>query len=201
MTLTNSNLNKAIQVARSYIESHTESMPPMIVGFTAEGEYLALLGAFRDFQEQITFCSIARMSFIVHNINEYYVVTHGDMHYTEDDNVKSREVLVAAGVTPAGRAGRIYSVIRDEGKLTEIRPEMEFNVATSNIEGMFMNLLPTKQTNVPNDIVESVKDVANQIRYMPTITFEEPVVVEPEAPLPTTELSNLEQLFNTWTPN
>jgi len=185
--LSDERFNHALAIGQTYLESHEGTLPPMIIGFTRTGEYLALLGTFRDFQEQLTFCSIARMAFVLHNIAEYYVLTHGDMTDTTNGKnaITKQEVVMAAGVTSDAKRGKVFRVNRSEGKIDGLHFEMEFDTDTDGIEGMFMNILPEKEAILPENIRAGVQQFISQIRYIaPEIPIEQESIIEAEPETP-----------------
>src|ERR1041384_3305217 len=86
-----------IKIARSYL-SLNDQLPPMIIGADDQEKPLALVGLFRDFQEQITFCAVVRMAFIINSIKNYHILTHGFMrddltnNSSESEEVKEKSV-------------------------------------------------------------------------------------------------------------
>lgn len=195
-TLTDERFNQTVAIARTYLESHAGTMPPMIVGFNEAGEYLALLGTFRDFQEQLTYCALVRMGFVLHNIKEYFVLTHGNMTEEVGKETRTSEVIMSAGVASDSKRGKVFQVVRDNTKeLTDIHEEMEFDVeAGANLDGMFMNVLPEKLVVLPEDIKASVEAQVAQIRYIAPEVSEQLEVLEvtPEIEEPQYGVSKLQ---------
>src|SRR5258708_4513431 len=67
-----------LKIVRAFL-SLNDVMPPMLIGYSDQAKPLALVGSFRDFQEQVTFCAVTKMAFILNKIKGYHILTHGFM--------------------------------------------------------------------------------------------------------------------------
>lgn len=193
--MTTYHFDEAKAIARTYLDTHQGKMPPMLIGFNAEGESITLLGTFRDFPEQLTFCSIARMAFILYDIVEYHVLTHGDMKY-EDDKTQPEvyEVLMDAAVNKYERIGKVFRIISNDGKVVELHEEMDFDTLTGGLDGMFLEILPTKNVKFDDNLITGIEQYVSQVRYVaPEIIIPAPTpttILIPEEPNVPTALAN-----------
>jgi hypothetical protein len=178
---------KILQLVRAYLSLNNQ-MPPMVLSFNNQSEPLALIGSFRNFQEQVTFCAISRMAFILNQTKNYHILTHGFMRedLTKDDltqkkitnqlikflgknkskkEVGDAEVLIDTFISPEKNTCSVYKLIRtDRGDFKEFQPILEFNT-DDTIQGMFTQLIPNKNETVPMNLKAEIESLINRISY------------------------------------
>lgn len=152
------NSQTALDIARNYLTLNEGKMPSMLVGFTETGESIALLGTFRDYQEQLTFCTIAHMTFILHKVREYHILTFGGL---KDQDI---QILTEVAVDARSKQAFVYQVNEVNGNF-EFEQVHDFE--KNEIDGMFTTLLPTKAEKLATGIAETLPAVIANIRYIP----------------------------------
>lgn len=194
------NVDNTLQIVKTYLNNNA-TMPPMLIGYDQKNQPLALIGSFRDFQEQITFCAVAKLAFILNDVKRYHIITHG---YMRDDLTKSdstttklettnqlikflgknkskkvegdAEVLIDAFISDKGNTCSVHKLLRDNrGKLQKFELLVNFN-ASDLIQGMFTQLIPNKSETVSSRLRTEVESLIGRIQYdIPTVGSQESI--------------------------
>jgi hypothetical protein len=175
-----------LELAKEYITNQGNS-PTLIVGRDGNNNFLPLIGTFRDFEEQITFCAITKMSFYFNKIKEYYVITHGIMKdqlnpeqitaaksnlmrflRKEKDiyvNINNAEVLIITKISK-DKECTVYKIKRNntDNKIDTLYDVLNFK-SSDLIDGMFLELLPKRGYKLSSEIKSKLDSFIDCIKY------------------------------------
>lgn len=140
MELTTDNkMARALQIARTYRDSHSGKLPVLVVTDALIKSEQVVVGKFRkkfEYEDQRDFCAMLRMDFARRGIDSYMLVTKPESGIPVAESEDALAVLYVSGWE---RRAEFYSV----PKAGSANSEAVRLMGANNVRGLFSQLLPT----------------------------------------------------------